>query len=83
MKEKIEKFEFKMNRQSKPRITDEQIKVLKQVCSDAELLGEFLAKMCWYIRETTNATEFFADFEVDATVITKEVLKGTLRYRSD
>jgi hypothetical protein len=74
---------FKFGRQSKPKITDEQIKVLKEVCSDAELFGEFLVKMCWYIRRTTNATDFSTNFELDNTVIQTEKLSGRLSYRSD
>jgi hypothetical protein len=83
MGKKVTGFEFNMTRQSRPKITDEQIKVLKEVGSDAELIGEFLAKLCWFIRHTTNATDFKLDFGIDASVIQKEKLKGSLSYKSD
>ena len=81
--DKIEKIEFNMKGQDKPRITKEQIKVLKEICSDAQLFGEFLTKMCFYLRETTGATKFQASFELDHTAIQKKALKGVLFYRSD
>lgn len=39
-------------------LTDEQIKVLKEVARDAELLGDFLAKIGWVIYTDTHATTF-------------------------
>ena len=37
------------------KITDEQIKVLKEVARDAELLGEFLCKIAYVCYKDTNA----------------------------
>jgi len=79
---KIKRFEFTLNRQQKAKITDEQIEVIKEVCSDAALFGEFLAKMCFYLRHTTNANSFKASFGIDDKAIYTEILKGTLTYTS-
>jgi len=82
MEKKMSRVEFKMNRQSKPKMTDEQIRVLKEVGSDAELLGEFLAKLSWFIRRTTNANTFVAEVELDDTVIQHDIIRAKLSYQS-
>jgi len=46
-----------------PNLTDNHIKVIKELCSDCTLFGKFMGAVAHYISKTTNVDKFKSEFE--------------------
>lgn len=56
------------------------VRLVKQVCSDPTELGDLIAKISLYLRETTNASNFSLKPEIDNPFKKGETIFSELRF---